>query len=531
MNSYYGLYLPKIFKFQKYNNINNIPFKKLKNGNYYVALEYFRDLYFENSMIFNDVTTELVLRGGVFKLEKETTELPLNEIISNKIIVTDSITPEEAYKDIDLDYFNIGYIYDAYTISQNSFFNYIPLDGFKLLNLTNRDIKLLESSFLKAGFKVKEVSPELSNVFIDENINLLLKKDNRLNTENREKIQKVSKKETVLSNNYSNPVFYQTNLDNHQYKLPTWAVFFLEVGRYIAENDKVTLYINYLDEIIPAVFITLGILDFEYSQCENQFDLMKCLDTNLVRGSYVSYLYKSNNNKPEWKKAKVIDIKNIENMDKFNPYLTVELDLPKQKEYIQKIPSTKILERIRIGGTTRKTAGSTVYVDDNLNKNFKNIFTEETIKIMKFNNRKYVNLIGRGVEKQFEKFSDQITLLRTFYNEKINFKPREWFYFESDSNHFSNINVINSDKSNFIDDNINIYVGASAGLQNFNHRNDKNVFLVNRMNISNDFAERLSNNIVKETMFSSSDITNNLLSHLNEKEIQIPKGVEILAYI
>lgn len=157
----YGLYLPEIFSSQNFDNIHNIPFEKKGNEQYFVSIDFFRNLYKKDDSTFNTVTIELVLRGGEFYLLKSSSLFPKIELASNKIILSSDKTPVNAFKDIDYDLLNIRGFVTSFNIQNNSFFNHIPLEGFKVLNFTSNDIKILENNLIEAGFYICEADSEL----------------------------------------------------------------------------------------------------------------------------------------------------------------------------------------------------------------------------------------------------------------------------------------------------------------------------------------------------------------------------------
>ena len=570
----FGLYLPRIFRDQKYSNIYDIPFVDLKNRQTFISQEYFENVLSIDKMTFNHITTEMVLRGGKFILESDSHEYPEDITVGKKMIYVSVKTPKEAYNKIDFETIGIEFIRENLRISDNNFFHNIPLDGFKALYLTDTEIEILEEEFLNAGFKIYKANDHLLSLpkkSMNISMNKVSNKNNvQKGTESYEEIEtstkksedytkskiaenkkqlssslnsdskyskvnkdKKEKRAVHTNDNLNNVLYFRTDQRDEIKELPKWVEFFIEIGRFIADIEEITLYINYLDDIIPATFISLGILDSKYREYEEQFSLEKWMEKNFKRNQAVSYLYseKSDGSK-EWKKSKVLEVKKFENMnDTFNPYLILELKLPQQKPLIQQIPKTHILSKVRVGGRVRKTAGSTVYIDDKLNQRFKKLFSENTVDIIKFTNQDYINLIGHGKKHSFEKFSKRFHIYGSSNENSSGFKLSDWFYFEDTHSNLTNINVINSKASNFVEDNINIFLGANSGLGYYNFKNKKNIYLVNRMNNSIDSINRLTENLEKETMTTSTDITSTVIAYLDKKGVSLPKGVELFAYL
>lgn len=160
----HGLYLPAIFNYQQFNNEYNVPFERIENNQIFVPLAFFRKLYEENQQNFIRLTTEFVLRGGYFNLLKTSPLFPEIAIRNNKLISSTAKTPKNAYKELDYDLFNIGGFIRFFDIKSNAFFNHVPLEGFKVLRLSDRDMKILESNLNAAGFNIYESKDELLNL-------------------------------------------------------------------------------------------------------------------------------------------------------------------------------------------------------------------------------------------------------------------------------------------------------------------------------------------------------------------------------
>ena len=125
----HGLYLPKIFKDQKYSDEYNIPFKELKDKKTFVPQSYFENLLTEDKMLFNKITTEMSLRGGKFIVDTDPFSYPENNITDNKVIYVSLKTPNSAFERIDFDTIDIGYIKETLDINGNNFFHNIPSFG------------------------------------------------------------------------------------------------------------------------------------------------------------------------------------------------------------------------------------------------------------------------------------------------------------------------------------------------------------------------------------------------------------------
>lgn len=163
----YGYYKGKFYEKQssKYLNFLN----NYINENYneftdtdYIPIEMFRDLYLRDKEIFSKLVKELVLRGGKFQLEKPSYIFPVIDIENSDYIYITDKTERDAYKKLDFSIFNLSSFTKSFNIDDNSFYNYIPIEGFKIFGLDKSELKLLKKEFEDKDFKIiSERSEEL----------------------------------------------------------------------------------------------------------------------------------------------------------------------------------------------------------------------------------------------------------------------------------------------------------------------------------------------------------------------------------
>lgn len=151
--SNFGLFLPEYFKYQSYDNFYDVPIE-VQDNRYFVELDYFRTLYRENKNVFYQISKELVFRGGEFSLEKESPLFPKVEFIHSDLIILDSVMKDDAFKKIDYDVFGIQQFIRMFNIENNHFFDHVPIEGFKVLNLSNISISYLKKRFEESGFNI-----------------------------------------------------------------------------------------------------------------------------------------------------------------------------------------------------------------------------------------------------------------------------------------------------------------------------------------------------------------------------------------
>ncbi|WP_142920419.1 hypothetical protein, partial [Staphylococcus xylosus] len=156
--------------------------------------------------------------------------------------------------------------------------------------------------------------------------------------------------------------------------------FFLLIGEYIDKKDKINIYISYLDEFYPALFIAKGVIDSNLSSIEcklRDYDI----NNDLKIGDNVTYLVGTEDGKDIWKKAVVINIYNDENAVKkeWNPYVELKFEKKKKNEFNHKIPRTIWSKKLRISSNYKSTAGSVVKMNKEIDGYFKDKYSKQVL--------------------------------------------------------------------------------------------------------------------------------------------------------
>ncbi|WP_297687885.1 sigma factor-like helix-turn-helix DNA-binding protein [uncultured Anaerococcus sp.] len=155
----YGYYKGKFYEKQSstylsfINNYVNENYKEFNNSSY-IPIEIFRDLYLNHKDVFPKLVKELVLRGGIFHLEKPSYIFPSINIENEEYIHTTPEIDKDAYKKLDFSILNLSNFTSFFNIEDNSFYNYIPIEGFKIFGLGKNDIKILKKEFEDKNFKI-----------------------------------------------------------------------------------------------------------------------------------------------------------------------------------------------------------------------------------------------------------------------------------------------------------------------------------------------------------------------------------------
>lgn len=402
-----GLYMPEFFSKQKYNNFFNIPFMQLVDeGSLFVSINYFRDLYSNNrgNKIFNNIVNELVLRGGVFKMEKQSALFP-NANIDNldKVILVGDSTPENAYDKLDLEFFNISYIKKTFGIENNFFYNYIPIEGFKVFGLENSDIVLLEREFINRGFII-------TNLKANNNLNpkQSLSDVNKDFNKEKPKANKSKHYSTILKN----AMIQKHNLTNSSINIDdyTFANFtnankimniinsnsslkelnirdhLMPINEDIFKNNFINMNINFLSELNFKKCLDLVSSNMNNEDINNLINILSefklIIPDNKIEDNFYSNKSKKN-----------VDLESIEE--------------PKSQEYMRLIIALNNIKDI-------KTAINEDYQHSNIEKQC-SITTNEN-SVLNSNRKGFGNFIDR-IKNKFRSFINQTNTDETTFIE------------------------------------------------------------------------------------------------------------------
>ena len=158
-------------------------------------------------------------------------------------------------------------------------------------------------------------------------------------------------------------------------ELENWMKFFIFLGRYIQSKKKLTVYISYLNDVIPAVLLSFGAICKKYEEVTyDKTPLWKDIINSLNIGDKVTYFEGG-----EWNEAIYIDSEFIGNPE-FDPYLVVKIERRGKLKGLYRIPRTKIEEKVRVNVGYKKTTGSIVKMNEDDSFNLEELFGIEGTK-------------------------------------------------------------------------------------------------------------------------------------------------------
>lgn len=330
--------------------------------------------------------------------------------------------------------------------------------------------------------------------------------------------------------NRYNDLMYRTSKNGRWMKISKWMKFFLSIGEYIEKKEYVNIYISYIDEFYPALFITKGLIDANLNNLETK---IKDYDINidLKIGDRVAYLTEVKNDKEVWKKAQVIDIYYDDNAlkDEWNPYIELQFEKKKKNELNYKIPKTKWSKRLRISSNYKSTAGSIIKMNREIEGYFKEKYSEELVDYFQAINKKQINIVGLKVQTEWENYNEYLQFLEN----NIQFKIKDFIFPNESKYSITNVNFIKTISSkNVAEKGIpTLFVGDNSALTLAKLKTKKNIIVSNRKKNNDVIIDLVKQNVVNDFEFENEqEKSDDLHKFLNEKDISIPKGVEVFVY-
>lgn len=141
-----------------------------------IDMECLREYYKTNKRNFLDLIHELALRGFEFFTNKENNILPKSSYNEYEEYIFSDRSLDK-YLNIDFEKFAIGNFILRFNVKDDSFFNYVPLKGFKIIN-PNISIEEIKFEFISKGFKIDRAIKSSSEKNLDVDIDIIKKIEN-----------------------------------------------------------------------------------------------------------------------------------------------------------------------------------------------------------------------------------------------------------------------------------------------------------------------------------------------------------------
>lgn len=314
-----------------------------------------------------------------------------------------------------------------------------------------------------------------------------------------------------------------------------WLLFFWKLGEYLEKsNENISIFISYISTEIPALLISLAIIDTRYKNFSKEY-INSEVSHDFEIGDHISYL--NDSKKKEWHEAEIIGIENKKNAEKkFNPYLKIKTFGSKKETTSEiEIPRTIWEKKIRKGGKVKGVGGrgTQVKVNDVISEIISDRYGNSVTERLRVTPRCHVNLIGRKVNLWYRSMRESIQ----FSDNLGSFLLTDLLYLDNDDeSNFINVHVISSEKTNVKVDNttISIFVGSKAALDFGESSTNKNIYLTSRekVNLVED-NNILINTLRQQTILTDKDKKKkeeDIRLYFGNEGVEIPKGVEFSVF-
>lgn len=308
------------------------------------------------------------------------------------------------------------------------------------------------------------------------------------------------------------------SIDGSLKALEDWMCFSIELGSYLKQSSQpVKIYISVPSNLLFSYFVVLGAVDYDFKNPSTEALLEQYL--NLKKGQRI--LYKTGD---DWIAHSVIEVSQLPNSDRRAIVVKDRLDS------INYIPESRWFNYVRIHdddiSTVRniRVVRNVYHIIDN--EKLKKIYSEENLQILMMQNTPQTYVCAN--KKEWKDFIDVIHL-----NLKdISFQLSE-LLFDGTVSTFKNLAFIEQNSSVAISkEAIAVFVGSSRSLRKMDSLNEnKCVFIIDQ----HDLAEKMEDlqfKIEQDFLMNRSrSINKELLEYMDRKHVEIPKGVEIFAWI
>lgn len=297
-----------------------------------------------------------------------------------------------------------------------------------------------------------------------------------------------------------------------------WMCFSFELGNYLKQlSQPIKIYISVPSNLLFSYLFVFGAVDYDFKNPSTEALLDQYL--NLKKGQRI--LYKTGD---DWVAHSVIDVSHLPNSD------TRAILVKDRLDSINYIPETRWFNYVRIHDDEITTVRNTRLVRNvyNIidNEKLKKFYSEEKLQLLMMQNTPQTYVYAN--KKEWKAFLDVIQL----DHDGDSFQLSELLFDGSEST-FKNLAFIEQNRSVTIPkEAVAIFVGSSRALRKMDDFDEhKCVFIIDQHD-SNEKFEDLQFKIEQDFLMSQSHSVNKeILEYMYGKHVEIPKGVEIFAWL
>lgn len=300
--------------------------------------------------------------------------------------------------------------------------------------------------------------------------------------------------------------------------LENWMKFSIELGSYIKQISKpIKIYISVPSNLLFSYYFVLGAINFDFKNPSTETLVNQYL--NLKKGQRI--LYETGG---EWVAHSVIEVSKLPNSN------TRAIVVKDRLNSINYIPESRWFNYVRIHDDEITTIRNTRVVRNvyNITENdkLKKFYSEEKLQLLMMQNTPQTYIYAN--KKEWYDFLDVIQ-----FNINGDSLGLSELLFDGSESTFKNFTFIEQNHPETIPrEAIAIFVGSSRALRKMDNFNEhKCVFIVDQHD-SNETFEDLQFKIEQDFLMSNSQLFNKeILEYMDKKHVEIPKGVEIFAWL
>ncbi|WP_391119194.1 hypothetical protein [Psychrobacillus sp. L3] len=308
------------------------------------------------------------------------------------------------------------------------------------------------------------------------------------------------------------------HIDGNLRALEEWMNFSIELANYVKHADQpIKIYVSVPSNLMFSYFFVLGCIDYDFNNPSKEALFDQYLD--LKKGQRI--LYKTGD---DWVAHSVLEVSQLPNSD------TRAIVVKDRLNSINYIPETRWFNYVRIYYDEITTVRNTRLVRNVYNINdddkLKRLYSEEKLRILMMQNTPQTYVYANKKE-----WNDFINVIQLNINGDL-FKLSELLFDGSEST-FKNLAFIEQNHSVTIPkEAIAVFVGSSRALRKMDNFDEyKCVFIIDQHD-SNEKFEDLQFKIEQDFLMGQSHSVNKeILEYMDEKNVEIPKGVEMFAWL
>lgn len=304
-------------------------------------------------------------------------------------------------------------------------------------------------------------------------------------------------------------------------QIEPWMNFTLKLGEYFSEyaienKETFNFYIKTPEAVVLSHFLLLGMFNY---QMEQKIDAEEII-SKLKELQYGDSIYFFDNNK--WKQCSVIEV--IKDFTSSSPW---HIKIRNHKKVIQYIPYERWEEQVVIANRKTDTIKNARFKKD-LEEH--GIVLERLFSKVKVKNYSMLGKVAASISGNRTEFNRKLKDIFLTYDNRI--AAFEEIIRDGNDEGFQNIQWLSENKqTNLAEEDWILLIGGSYGTKKFDeYEKSGKIILDDHFGNAVD-SEFLRDRIEQDIILNKKEIiTNQIINHLEKSNVNLPKGVVVLAW-